>query len=196
MRCCAAAWTVVGVFQSAAASWTRRNRAAANRRGAPVSFQSAAASWTRRNSVAHDGPLIAPRFNPPPRRGRGGMTRRRNYLRQRACFNPPPRRGRGGIVSPVALSASGQVSIRRRVVDAAESCALIVATESVAFQSAAASWTRRNGHASPTFPDPDVSIRRRVVDAAEWYSWLAVGHLHMFQSAAASWTRRNETMPR
>ena len=63
---------------------------------------------------------------------------------------------------------SDRVSIRRRVVDAAELQTAFAWKLLTMFQSAAASWTRRNG-ATPTTVVANyfVSIRRRVVDAAE-----------------------------
>ena len=90
-------------------------------------------------------------------------------------------------------SAGVAVSIRRRVVDAAESePPLTPGLMTSTFQSAAASWTRRNGVDQVAGGDGGgVSIRRRVVDAAESMpgGGLKIGKL--FQSAAASWTRRN-----
>ena len=38
----------------------------------------------------------------------------------KVCFNPPPRRGRGGIPEARLPAPRRRVSIRRRVVDAAE----------------------------------------------------------------------------
>src|SRR5487761_1368206 len=119
-------------------------------RGCPKSpphsvFQSAAASWTRRNAMTgsyvpklltcfnppprrgrggmfsdHPPPTESTSFNPPPRRGRGGMPAQCIELVVHRRFNPPPRRGRGGILGTEFLRYIGRVSIRRRVVDAAE----------------------------------------------------------------------------
>ena len=59
-------------------------------------------------------------FNPPPRRGRGGIGVGSGGYAVPARFNPPPRRGRGGMAKLQELPKAVQVSIRRRVVDAAE----------------------------------------------------------------------------
>ena len=155
-------------FQSAAASWTRRNGSTRSGARSKPAFQSAAASWTRRNIPGRPSCPWRRSFNPPPRRGRGGIRSTCGAGPGSRSFNPPPRRGRGGIGSPRHSLPLEPVSIRRRVVDAAESWTASIASFSWWFQSAAASWTRRNGRG---------------------VGWLP---LHSaFQSAAASWTRRN-----
>ena len=131
-------------FQSAAASWTRRNGAASAARSPQWLFQSAAASWTRRNRAFAARAAASCCFNPPPRRGRGGMRRVTPRRPTRSCFNPPPRRGRGGMPSVLSRAAAIGVSIRRRVVDAAECRSAAGREDALLFQSAAASWTRRN----------------------------------------------------
>ena len=109
-------------------------------------------------------------FNPPPRRGRGGIGATVQFGVIFSGFNPPPRRGRGGMRAGLPqIAASLRVSIRRRVVDAAECHDRKLRPQAAyVFQSAAASWTRRNVFRPPT-----------------------THRVHQFQSAAASWTRRN-----
>src|SRR5487761_1891439 len=95
-------------------------------RGCPKSpphsvFQSAAAAGTRRNAMTGSYvPKLLTCFNPPPRRGRGGMFSDHPPPTESTSFNPPPRRGRGGMLGTEFLRYIGRVSIRRRVVDAAE----------------------------------------------------------------------------
>src|SRR5487761_1275798 len=132
-------------------------------------------------------------FNPPPRRGRGGITpgdaslgvccwfqsaaaswTRRNWASPQdaknvVCFHPPPRRGRGGMWPCVTENDSTDVfqsaaaSWTRR-----NRVTFHGPLPVTVFQSAAASWTRRNYKLWPThWQYTFVSIRRRVVDAAE-----------------------------
>src|SRR5487761_1124201 len=115
----------IELFQSAAASWTRRNGETQKVRRQPETFQSAAASWTRRNAIA---------LRQLDRRI--GVSIRRRVVDAAEC---PDTRARAEL---------RRVSIRRRVVDAAEYGQLKKYKIRDVFQSAAASWTRRNGSRS------------------------------------------------
>ena len=132
------------MFQSAAASWTRRNHFDRQKSTSPASFNPPPRrgrggirfAWTslaglvvsiRRRVVdaaeserADELDFVDDRFNPPPRRGRGGIWRPVRKSAPGTRFNPPPRRGRGGIIVGTRVSPCWSVSIRRRVVDAAE----------------------------------------------------------------------------
>ena len=48
------------------------------------------------------------------------MKIRLTFFQRWQSFNPPPRRGRGGMICTASIWACVEVSIRRRVVDAAE----------------------------------------------------------------------------
>ena len=157
-------------------------------------FQSAAASWTRRNGGDDDRLRAEQGFNPPPRRGRGGILSRWCRSPPPACFNPPPRRGRGGIgADAFAHALHGLVSIRRRVVDAAEFVLLPLPIGvrgrfnppprrgRGGIQHRLQGQNRRQG-----FNPPPRRGRGGIL------AGLGFDHLaHRFQSAAASWTRRN-----
>ena len=156
-------------FQSAAASWTRRNANRTTRTTVVYVFQSAAASWTRRNYLIRVVRSMRESFQSAA----ASWTRRNDRLTQRArsgsSFNPPPRRGRGGIFTswiPGLLDAefqSAAASWTRR-----NSQRPAASGQLGWFQSAAASWTRRNKRSADAKPGGcSVSIRRRVVDAAE-----------------------------
>ena len=114
------AWPFPHLFQSAAASWTRRNCQGALDVAVAERFQSAAASWTRRNAE-HVG---AVRDLDLFQSAAASWTRRNAVLIEQPLnhlgFNPPPRRGRGGMPRALERGVPVEVSIRRRVVDAAE----------------------------------------------------------------------------